>query len=68
MDAAPREHTQGRGPSRLLQDFSRLERVTRCERPSARSRLEHELGDELAALLLAALVGPGRSQPCGPVA
>ena len=62
MDAAPAQHLDGRGAPRLLEHCAALERVTRGERPSARARLELELGGELAALLVAALAGPGPSR------
>ena len=65
MDAAPAQHLHGRGAPRLLEPCAVLERVTRGERPSARARLELELGGELAGLLVAALAGasPSRRAP-----
>jgi hypothetical protein len=66
MDAAPARDPRYRGAPRLLEDFATLERLTGGERPSARTRLELEVGWELAAFLVGALVRP-RSRPRSPV-
>lgn len=63
MDAASIQYLHGRGAPRLLEHCAALERVTSGERPSARVRLELELGGELAALLVGALAGVGRVRP-----
>jgi hypothetical protein len=55
MDAAPAHDLSGRGAPRLLRHFAALELLTRAEEPSGRTRLEHELGCDLAALLVGAL-------------
>jgi hypothetical protein len=55
MDAAPAHDLQGRGAPRLLGHFAALERLTGDDGPSGRARLEHELGSDLAELLVAAL-------------
>jgi hypothetical protein len=54
------QHLDGRGAPRLLEHCAALARVTGGERPSARARLELELGGDLADLLIGALAGPGR--------
>lgn len=64
MDAASGQQFVGRGAPRLLEHFAALERVTGREEPSARSRLELELGGELADLLVGALARIGRPRPC----
>ncbi len=61
MDAASGQQVQGRGAPRLLADFAALDRFT-SDRPTARARLELELGGELTDLLVEALARPGR--PC----
>ena len=68
MDAAPIQHLHGRGAPRLLEHCAALQRVTSGERPSARARLELELGGELTELLVGALAGPGRSRAAAAVA
>ena len=55
MDAASSQQLRRRGAPRLLDDCAALERLAATERPSARARLEGELGHELAALLVGAL-------------
>jgi hypothetical protein len=55
MDAASSQEIQGRGAPRLLEHCAALDRVTGSERPTARVRLERELGYELADLLVGAL-------------
>jgi hypothetical protein len=55
MDAASSQQLRRRGAPRLLDDCAALERLAAAERPSARARLETELGHELAALLVGAL-------------
>lgn len=65
MDAAPGQQVQGRGAPRLLAHFAALDRVTN-DWPSARARLELELGGELTDLLVGALVRPGRPCPGAP--
>jgi hypothetical protein len=62
------QHLNGRGAPRLLEHCAALERVTGGEGPSARARLELELGDDLANLLIGALAGPGRGRPVAAVA
>jgi hypothetical protein len=56
------QHLAGRGAPRLLEHCAVLERVTGGERPSARARLERELGCDLAELLVGALARPGRGR------
>jgi len=68
VDAVPIQHLHGRGAPRLLEHCAALERVTSDERPSARARLELELGGDLAELLVGALVGPGRGRAVAAVA
>ncbi|HXV57665.1 MAG TPA: hypothetical protein VD704_07345 [Gaiellaceae bacterium] len=55
MDAAPAHELPGRGAPRLLEDFAVFERLTAAEGPSGRLRLEHEVGWELAQLLVSGL-------------
>jgi hypothetical protein len=55
MDAAPAHDLNGRGAPRLLRHFAALERLTSAEGPSGRTRLESELGCDLAAFLVGAL-------------
>jgi hypothetical protein len=62
VDAASTQHLDGRGAPRLLEHCAALERVTGGERPSARARLELELGDDLAELLVGALAAPSRAR------
>ena len=54
MDAGWEPISPARGPARLLADCATLERLGRV-RPSARDRLQHLLGCELAGFLLRAL-------------
>jgi hypothetical protein len=68
VDAASIQHLNGRGAPRLLEHCAALERVTSAERPSARARLELELGGALAELLVGALAGPDRCRPVAAVA
>lgn len=63
MDAASIQHLDGRGAPRLLEHCAALDRVTGSERPSARARLELELGGDLAELLVGALAAPGPARP-----
>ena len=65
MDAAPAQELHGRGAPRLLRHFAALDLLTRDgEGPSVRTRLERELGRDLAGLLLDALARPGgRAEP-----
>ncbi len=59
--AAPDDTTALRGASRVLAHCARLERAG-DDRPSARARLESEVGFELARLLVDALAsGPRRA-------
>lgn len=55
MDAASSQQLRRRGAPRLLDDCAAFERLAASEGPSARARLESELGRELAVLLLGAL-------------
>ena len=59
MDAASPQQAGGRGAHRLLHHCSALARVTASEGPSARDRLESELGCELTRLLIGALARAG---------
>jgi hypothetical protein len=60
MDAAPAHDLHGRGAPRLLRHFAALDLLTQDgDGPSVRARLEHELGGDLADLLLDALARPG---------
>jgi hypothetical protein len=60
MDAAaiaPRPAgRQARGFERLLADCASVTRLTSCGEATARLRLEHALGGDLARLLMGALV------------
>ncbi|MGH7359251.1 MAG: hypothetical protein ACREJR_10600 [Candidatus Rokuibacteriota bacterium] len=69
MDAAPGHDLHGRGAPRLLRQFAALERLTSAVGPSGRARLEHELGCDLAELLVGALVPAqrGRREPAVPL-
>jgi hypothetical protein len=58
MEAAPFRRG-GRGAPRLLEHCAALARITGSEGPSARIRLEHALGCELADFLVGALA-PGQ--------
>ena len=59
--AAPDDATAVRGTSRLLAQCARLAQAGH-DRPSARTRLESEVGLELARLLVGALAsGPRRA-------
>jgi hypothetical protein len=64
MDAASPQQVGGQGAPRLLRHCDALARVTSSERPSARDRLELELGCELARLLVDALSGDRRARHC----
>ncbi len=64
MDAAPAQGFEGRGAPRLLEHFAAFERITSGDGPSARIRLEREVGWELAELLVGALAGAGGSGTC----
>ena len=61
MDAAWEPMTPERGPARLLAHCVALERLDNV-RPSARDRLQHLLGGELAGFLLRALVRDHRGR------
>lgn len=63
MDAVSSQQLRRRGASRLLGDCAALERLAPSDRPSARARLESELGHELAALLLDALAAVAERRP-----
>jgi hypothetical protein len=67
VDAASMQYLSARGAPRLLEHCAVLERVTSGERPSARARLDLELGGDLAELLVGALASPGRSRPVAAV-
>jgi hypothetical protein len=60
MNAAPPQHT--RGLSLILEHCARLNSSERG-RPSALFRLEQQVGDDLARLLMSALAGDHRSRP-----
>jgi hypothetical protein len=64
MEAAWEPTSPARGPARLLEDCAALERFDEA-RPSARDRLQHVLGHELAGLLLRALAGNHRRRSRG---
>ena len=64
MNAAAAQPFQGRGVHGILDDLDVLERVTTGDGPSARERLEDELGDELAAFLIVALTSARERRPC----
>jgi hypothetical protein len=63
MDAASSQQVRRRGAPRLLDDCAAFERLAACDRPSARARLEGELGPDLAALLVFALAAVADRQP-----
>ena len=63
MDAASSQQLRRRGAPRLLDDCAALARLAAGEGPSARARLESELGLELAALLLGALASAADRRP-----
>lgn len=63
MDAASSHQIPGRGAPRLLEHCVALARVTGSEGPTARVRLERELGCELADLLVEALAYRRRPRP-----
>jgi hypothetical protein len=63
VNAASIQRFKGRGAPRLLEHCAALDRVTGDERPSARARLDLELGGDLAELLVGALARSGRAQP-----
>jgi hypothetical protein len=52
-----------RGAPRLIEHFEALDRVTANDGPNARTRLERELGPELAHRLVGALA---RARSCRP--
>jgi hypothetical protein len=60
MDAAP--HQNSRGLALILEHCARLNGIEHG-RPTAVIRLNQAIGDELARLLLAALVGDHRARP-----
>jgi hypothetical protein len=64
MNAAAAHPFQARGVRGILDDLDALERVTTGDGPSARARLEDELGDELAAFLVVALTSARERRPC----
>jgi predicted Ser/Thr protein kinase len=64
MNAAAAQPFQARGERGILDDLEVLERLTTGDGPSARERLEHELGDELAAFLVVALTSARERRPC----
>jgi hypothetical protein len=66
--AASTQDLHSRGAPRLLEHCAALERVTGGEGPSARARLELELGGDLAELLVGALAAPGRRRRLAAVA
>jgi hypothetical protein len=68
VDAGSMQHLNGRGAPRLLEHCAVLDRVTGGEGPSARARLELELGDDLATFLIGALSRPARGRPVSAVA
>ena len=59
MDAAAPPESTGRGAPRLLSHCAALGRVIDQERGTAWVRLEHELGRDLAQLLLVGLLAGG---------
>jgi hypothetical protein len=63
MDAASSHHIAGRGAPRLLRHCAAVARITASEGPSARDRLERELGCELADLLVGALAHGRQARP-----
>ncbi|HWB55723.1 MAG TPA: hypothetical protein VG479_02170 [Gaiellaceae bacterium] len=64
MNAAAAQPFQARGVRGILDDLDGLERLTTGHGPSARERLEDELGDELAAFLVVALTSAREPRPC----
>jgi hypothetical protein len=64
MDAAFPQQVGGQGAPRILRHCDALAQVTASERPSARDRLELELGYELAGLLIEALSAGGSRRHC----
>jgi hypothetical protein len=68
VNAASIQHLKSRGAPRLLEHCAALDRVTGGERPSARARLDLELGGDLAELLVGALARSGRARPVAAVA
>jgi hypothetical protein len=63
MDAASSQQLEGRGAPRLLEHCAVLARITAPDAPSARARLERELGCELTELLVGALARPRALRP-----
>jgi hypothetical protein len=63
MDAASSHRIRGRGAPRLLEHCAAVARITASEGPSARDRLERELGCELTDLLVGALVSSRGTRP-----
>ena len=60
MDAAPAHDLHGRGARRLLRHCAAFDLLTQDgDGPTVRTRLERELGGDLADLLLDALARPG---------
>ena len=64
MSAAAAQPFRAQGVRGILDDLDVLERVTTGDCPSARERLEAELGDELADFLVVALTSPRERGPC----
>jgi hypothetical protein len=64
MSAAAAQPFQARGVRGILDDLDVLERVTTADGPTARERLEDELGDELTAFLVVALTSPRERRAC----
>lgn len=60
MDVALPARLPLRGAPRLLEHCAAFARLTAGETSTAQARLEHELGGELAALLVGALAGGTR--------
>lgn len=67
MDAASSIQVDPRGAPRLLEHCAVLDRLTASNAPSARVRLERELGCELATLLVGALAAPGALRAAFPL-
>ena len=59
MDATVSSEPSGRGAPRLLSHCAALGRVIEEERGTAWARVEHELGQDLAHLLLVGLLAGG---------
>jgi hypothetical protein len=59
MDAAASSESAGRGAPRLLSHCVALGRIIEEERGTAWLRLEHELGKDMAQLLLVGLLAGG---------